>query len=98
MTDGQRVADIAEQFGLSAMPSCVLLVLLESEGRILAMDTIADRVRDLMGDYPTKASIATSLKWARKAIYGGGFWIESIYGIGVRINRFPTAKTRCSAR
>lgn len=101
MTDAQRVAEIIERFGLSVTPARLLLVLLDAEGRILATDTIAERLRDLQGDYPTTESIRTSIKWARKALVGSEYWIEAIYGLGWRLARIDGGRgpiVRCAPR
>lgn len=85
LSDAQKVAEIADRFGLTPQPARLLLILMASPERILADDTIASRIRDLSSEYPTKSAIVSAVKHARRALRSTGWRIETITSIGYKL-------------
>jgi DNA-binding response OmpR family regulator len=88
-TDGQKIAAIVDGFGLTISPARVLVVLIDSAGRTVDIETLAQRIRDMSGDYPSLDAIKSAVTRVRRRlrdIKSGGH-IVTVYGVGYRLEQ-----------
>lgn len=57
----------------------------EWRGRVLAHDTMAERLRELTADYPTMDGMKSQIRQCRKALKGKPWHVEVVRAIGWRI-------------
>lgn len=88
MDDADALAGLRDALGDgTAQPLRLFLALWRSRGRTLAYTQIADRLRDLSGEYPDMWAIRSALKRIRPLLRAADWPVEikTARGIGLRL-------------
>jgi len=82
MTDEDATAAMMDRLGCGPMPARVAVILCEAPGRTVSLEHIAERLRNMTGEYPSYGAVGAAIKRARRA----GMKIETCKGMGWKMD------------